>query len=134
LTIVGATGLLGNGKTQMVMQQSDGNFWLYSHNAASNSLSGTLVGAIGSNFHVVGFGPLGTSGQDEMLMQNAGGAFKAYQYNASETRLSARQSARWVSHRRWSVSPLTRRAHPVLPQAQYLVVLPIIRSTAQSVS
>ncbi len=41
------------------------------------------MGAIGSNFHVVGFGPLGTSGQDEMLMQDAAGDFEVYQYNAS---------------------------------------------------
>ena len=75
--------LLGNGMTQMVMQQNNGNFWLYSYNAASNSLSGTLVGAIGSNFHVVGFGPLGTAGQDEMLMQDVAGDFEVYQYNAS---------------------------------------------------
>jgi len=67
----------------MVMQQNNGNFWLYSYNAASNSLSGTLVGAIGSNFHVVGFGPLGTAGRDEMLMQDAAGNFEVYQYNAS---------------------------------------------------
>src|SRR5262249_12270014 len=39
-------------------------------------------GAIGSNFHVVGFGPLGTAGQDEMLMQDAAGNFEVYQYNA----------------------------------------------------
>src|SRR5262249_1172181 len=39
-------------------------------------------GAIGSNFHVVGFGPLGTAGRDEMLMQNATGNFEVYQYNA----------------------------------------------------
>ena len=44
----------------MVMQQNNGNYWLYTYNAATNSLSGTLVGAIGSNFHVVGFGQLGT--------------------------------------------------------------------------
>jgi hypothetical protein len=49
----------------MVMQQNNGNFWLYSYDAASNSLSGTLVGVIGSNFRVVGFGPLGTAGRDE---------------------------------------------------------------------
>jgi hypothetical protein len=83
LSIVGSANLLGNGMTQMVMQQDNGNFWLYSYNAASNSLSGTLVGAIGSNFHVVGFGPLGTAGQDEMLMQDAAGNFEVYQYNAS---------------------------------------------------
>jgi hypothetical protein len=83
LSIVGCADLLGNGMTQMVMQQNNGNFWLYSYNAATNSLSGTLVGAIGSNFHVVGFGPLGTAGQDEMLMQDATGNFEVYQYNAS---------------------------------------------------
>ena len=41
------------------------------------------MGAIGNNFHVVGFGQLGTSGQDEMLMQDAAGDFEVYQYNAS---------------------------------------------------
>src|SRR5262245_23781593 len=41
------------------------------------------VGAVGSNFHVVGFGPLGHAGQDEMLMQDAAGNFEVYQYNAS---------------------------------------------------
>ena len=84
LTIVGMADLLGNGSTQMVMQQNNGNFWLYTYQPSTNSLSGTLVGAIGSNFHVVGFGPLGTSGQDEMLMQDAAGDFEVYQYNASE--------------------------------------------------
>jgi hypothetical protein len=83
LSIVGCADLLGNGMTQMVMQQNNGNFWLYSYNAGTNSLSGTLVGAIGSNFHVVGFGPLGTAGQDEMLMQDAAGNFEVHQYNAS---------------------------------------------------
>ena len=83
LTIVGMADLLGNGSTQMVMQQNDGNFWLYTYNAGTNTLSGQEVGAIGSNFHVVGFGPLGTSGQDEMLMQDAAGDFEVYQYNAS---------------------------------------------------
>src|SRR5262249_59365205 len=39
-------------------------------------------GAIGSNFHVVGFGPLGPAGRDEMLMQDAAGNFEVYQYNA----------------------------------------------------
>jgi hypothetical protein len=83
LSIVGCADLLGNGMTQMVMQQDNGNFWLYSYDAGSNSLSGTLVGAIGSNFHVVGLGPLGTAGRDEMLMQDAAGNFEVYQYNAS---------------------------------------------------
>ena len=84
LTIVGTADLIGNGSTQMVMQQNNGNFWLYTYQPSTNSLSGTLVGAIGSNFHVVGFGPLGTSGQDEMLMQDAAGDFEVYQYSASE--------------------------------------------------
>ena len=84
LSIVGTADLLGNGSTQMVMQQNNGNYWLYSYSAATNSLSGTLVGAIGSNFHVVGFGSLGKAGQDEMLMQDAAGDFEVYQYNASE--------------------------------------------------
>ena len=44
--IVGCADLLGNGMTQMVMQQNNGNFWLYSYNAATNSLSGNLMGAI----------------------------------------------------------------------------------------
>jgi hypothetical protein len=83
LSIVGMADLLGNGSTQMVMQQNNGDFWLYTYSAATNSLSGILVGAIGSNFHVVGFGPLGTAGQDEMLMQDAAGDFEVYQYNAS---------------------------------------------------
>jgi hypothetical protein len=82
LSIVGCADLLGNGMTQIVMRQNNANFWLYSYNAATNSLSGTLVGAIGSNFHVVGFGPLGTAGRDEMLMQDAAGNFEVYQYNA----------------------------------------------------
>jgi hypothetical protein len=68
----------------MVMQQNNGNYWLYTYQPSTNSLSGTLVGAIGSNFHVVGFGSLGTSGQDEMLMQDAAGAFEVYQYSAGE--------------------------------------------------
>ena len=68
----------------MVMQQNNGDIWLYSYNAGTNTLSGTKVGAIGSNFHVVGFGQLGTAGQDEMLMQDAAGDFEVYQYNASE--------------------------------------------------
>ena len=83
LTFAGSADLLGNGSTQMVMQQNNGNFWLYTYQPSTNSLSGTLVGAIGSNFHVVGFGPLGASGQDEMLMQDAAGDFEVYQYNAS---------------------------------------------------
>ena len=83
LSVVGFGDLLGNGETQMVMQQNNGNFWLYTYQPSTNSLSGTLVGAIGSNFHVVGFGQLGTSGQDEMLMQDAAGDFEVYQYNAS---------------------------------------------------
>jgi hypothetical protein len=82
LSIVGCADLLGNGETQMVMQQDNGNFWLYTYNPTSNALSGTLVGVIGSNFHVVGFGQLGTAGQDEMLMQDAAGNFEVYQYNA----------------------------------------------------
>jgi hypothetical protein len=86
LSIVGCADLLGNGMTQMVMQQDEGSFWLYSYNAATNSFSGNWVGAVGSNFHVVGFGPLGTAGQDEMLMQDADGNFEVYQYNASLNR------------------------------------------------
>ena len=82
LSIVGCADLLGNGSTQMVMEQNNGNYWLYTYSASTNSLSGLLVGAIGSNFHVVGFGSLGTSGQDEMLMQDAAGDFEVYQYNA----------------------------------------------------
>ena len=66
------------------MQQSNGDIWLYTYNATENALSGTEVGAVGSNFHVVGFGPLGTAGQDEMLMQDAAGDFEVYQYSASE--------------------------------------------------
>ena len=83
LSVVGCADLLGNGETQMVMQQNNGNFWLYTYSASTNSLSGRLVGAVGSNFHVVSFGPLGTAGQDEMLMQDASGNFEVYQYNAS---------------------------------------------------
>ena len=82
LTFIGCADLLGNGSTQMVMQQNNGDLWLYTYNAAANALSGTEVGAVGSNFHVVGFGPLGTAGQDEMLMQDAAGDFEVYQYNA----------------------------------------------------
>jgi Lipase (class 3) len=83
LSIVGCADLLGNGTTQMVMQQNNGNFWLYSYDAGTNSLSGQLVAAIGSNFHVIGFGPLNSAGQDEMLMQDAAGDLEVYQYNAS---------------------------------------------------
>jgi hypothetical protein len=83
LSIVGTADLLGNGQTQIVMEQNNGKYWLYSYSAATNSLSGTLVGAIGSNFHVVGFGQLGGAGQDEMLMQDAAGDFEVYQYNAT---------------------------------------------------
>jgi archaellum component FlaF (FlaF/FlaG flagellin family) len=83
LNVVDCADLLGNGETQMVMQQNNGNFWLYTYSASTNSLSGRLVGAVGSNFHVVGFGPLGTAGQDEMLMQDASGNFEVCQYNAS---------------------------------------------------
>ena len=78
LSIVGCADLLGNGQTQMVMQQDNENFWLYTYSASRNSLSGQLVGAIGSNFHVVGFGQLGTAAQDEMLMQDAAGNFGVY--------------------------------------------------------
>jgi Peptidase M10 serralysin C terminal len=83
LNVVGCGDVLGNGGTQMVMQQNNGNFWLYTYSASTNALSGQFVGAVGSNFHVVGFGPLGTTGQDEMLMQDAAGNFQVYQYNAS---------------------------------------------------
>ena len=83
LSIVGMADLLGNGSTQMVMEQNNGNYWSTPIALTSNSLSGILVGAIGSNFHEVGFGPLGTSGQDEMLMQDAAGDFEVYQYNAT---------------------------------------------------
>ena len=83
LNVVGCADLLGNGETQMVMQQNNGSFWLYTYSASTNGLSGQLVGVVGSNFHVVGFGPLGTAGQDEMLMQDASGNFEVYQYNAS---------------------------------------------------
>jgi hypothetical protein len=65
------------------MQQNNGTFWLYTYNPDINALSGIAVGAVGSNFHVVGFGPLGTAGQDEMLMQDAAGNFEVYQYNAA---------------------------------------------------
>jgi hypothetical protein len=67
----------------MIMQQNNGTFWLYTYNPSVNALSGIPVGAVGSNFHVVGFGPLGTAGQDEMLMQDAAGNFEVYQYNAN---------------------------------------------------
>ena len=50
LSIVGCADLLGNGTTQMVMQQNNGNFWLYSYNAASNSLSGTWWGRSAATF------------------------------------------------------------------------------------
>jgi len=83
LNVVGCADLLGNGGTQMVMQQNNGNFWLYTYSASTNTLSGQLVGAVGSNFHVVGFGPLSMPSQDEMLMQDASGNFEVYQYNAS---------------------------------------------------
>ena len=83
LSFGGCADLLGNGMTQMVMQQNNGNFWLYTYSPSTNTLSGQLVGAIGSNFHVVGFGSLGTTGQDEMLMQDAAGDFEVYRYNAS---------------------------------------------------
>jgi Lipase (class 3) len=83
LSIVGCADLLGNGETQMVMQENNGNFWLYSYDAGTNSLSGQRVAAIGSNFHVIGFGPLNMSGQDEMLMQDAAGDLEVYQYHAS---------------------------------------------------
>jgi hypothetical protein len=82
LSVVGCADLLGNGETQMVMQQNNGNFWLYTYSASTNTLSGQFVGAVGSNFHVVGFGPLGMPSQDEMLMQDASGNFEVYQYNA----------------------------------------------------
>ena len=83
LTFLGCADLLGNGSTQMVMQQNNGDLWLYTYNASDNALNGQEIGAVGSNFHVVGFGPLGTSGQDEMLMQDAAGDFEVYQYNTS---------------------------------------------------
>jgi hypothetical protein len=83
LNFIGCASLLGNGATQMIMQQNNGTFWLYTYNPSVNALSGIPVGAVGSNFHVVGFGPLGTAGQDQMLMQDAAGNFEAYQYNAS---------------------------------------------------
>ena len=83
LTFLGCADLLGNGATQMVMQQNNGDLWLYTYNAGDNALNGQEIGAVGSNFHVVGFGPLGTSGQDEMLMQDAAGDFEVYQYNST---------------------------------------------------
>ena len=67
-----------------MMQQNNGDLWLYTYNSSLNVLSGQEVGAVGSNFHVVGFGTFGTSGQDEMLMQDAAGDFEVYQYNPSE--------------------------------------------------
>jgi hypothetical protein len=82
LNFIGSADLLGNGGTQIVMQQNNGNFWLYTYSASTNTLSGQLVGAVGSNFQVVGFGPLGMPSQDEMLMQDASGNFEVYQYNA----------------------------------------------------
>jgi Peptidase M10 serralysin C terminal len=82
LNFIGSADLLGNGATQIVMQQNNGTFWLYTYSASTNTLSGQSVGAVGSNFHVVGFGPLGMPSQDEMLMQDASGNFEVYQYNA----------------------------------------------------
>ena len=114
LTFLGCADLLGNGSTQMVMQQNNSDIWLYSYNAGSNTLSGTEVGAIGSNFHVVGFGPLGTSGQDEMLMQDAAGDFEVYQYNAG---LNAFVGLQWERSARpgWLMALLRmRRAPPPL--------------------
>ena len=81
LTFLGCADLLGDGSTQMVMQQNNGDLWLYTYSAGTNALNGQEIGAVGSNFHVVGFGPLGSSGQDEMLMQDAAGDFEVYQYN-----------------------------------------------------
>ena len=82
LNFIGSADLLGNGATQIVMQQNNGTFWLYTYSASTNTLSGQSVGAVGSNFHVVGFGPLGMPSQDEMLMQDASGNFEVYHYNA----------------------------------------------------
>ena len=84
LAFLGCADILGNGSSQMMMQQNNGDLWLYTYNSSLNVLSGQEVGAVGSNFHVVGFGTFGTSGQDEMLMQDAAGDFEVYKYNPSE--------------------------------------------------
>ena len=84
LTFLGCADILGNGSSQMMMQQNNGDLWLYTYNPSLNTFSGQEVGAVGSNFHVVGFGQFGTSGQDEMLMQDAAGDFEVYKYNPSE--------------------------------------------------
>ena len=49
-------------------------------NNTFDAIDNKALGTVGSNFHVVGFGPLGTAGQDEMLMQDAAGDFEVYQY------------------------------------------------------
>ena len=56
LTFLGCADILGNGSSQMMMQQNNGDLWLYTYNPSLNVLSGQEVGAVGSNFHVVGFG------------------------------------------------------------------------------
>ena len=84
LAFLGCADILGNGSSQMMMQQNNGDLWLYTYNPSLDALSGQEVGAVGSNFHVVGFGTFGTAGQDEMLMQDAAGDFEVYKYNPSE--------------------------------------------------
>ena len=86
--IVGVGDILGNGGSQMMMQDARGDFELYSYNSNTNALSGVAVGAVGTNWAVRGFGPLNTAGQDEMLLQNGSGVFEVYDYNAGTKSLS----------------------------------------------
>src|SRR5262249_2773759 len=41
----GCANLFGNGATQMVMQQNNGTFWLYTYDPSIDALSGIPVGA-----------------------------------------------------------------------------------------
>jgi hypothetical protein len=130
LNVVGWANLLGNGETQMVMQQNNGNFWLYTYSASTNTLSGQFVGAVGSNFHVVGFGPLGTASQDEMLMQDAAGNFVVYQYKAGVNAFMGSAmgtvGAPWVRGSR-PLPRRDRRAAQALPRRSYRLWLRLTR-------
>ena len=92
LSVVGVADMLGNGSSELIMEQANvtpgtNAYWAYMYNPSNNTfdaIDNKALGTVGSNFHVVGFGPLGTAGQDEMLMQDAAGDFEVYKYNSSE--------------------------------------------------
>ena len=109
--------LFGGRFDAIVEQQNNGTLWLYTYSATDGALSGQDVGAVGGNFHVVGFGPLGTAGQDEMLMQDAAGGSRCTSIMPARTPSSA---PRWVRSARPGSSTALRpirRAEAALPSA-----------------